>query len=361
MRTYKANIAIGPAGYNQLKKYRWVLMILISISFCVTGCRTADEPRMRFGAFFGSPAGMKFPEPENLGEHRYDFALNETLGMVYTCKGGFIDIGHVREAADRTAYFRKITSEAIDTGQTKYSFSVIEPSRYWVTLTYPENWDSLSEEERAKISSEVSIVLGQYLGHTSLIWHEILGWYGFASFAIFSDKISAFSWEDPYSDLLGTHLAMLAMREGNNYDESITKLINQTLEELEVQSADVARQAAQSIKGHWYTGGFYFFVTMKGRNLDIGLDDGYVTPWLVPDICPEAKPELYPVPDLSLVTDYGFKVDLEIELNVREQGKICNSIGLNTNSRIKPAVHFAQIIKYIDTNGKHQGIAKLDY
>ena len=81
---------------------------------------------------------MKFTEPEKLGKHSFEFSLNEANGLMYTCKGGFIDIGHVREAADRTAYLRNLIYENLIRGDKKFSFRMIEPSRLSVNfIGYP--------------------------------------------------------------------------------------------------------------------------------------------------------------------------------------------------------------------------------
>ena len=264
---------------NSFKKVCYFLTGFLSIAVFLTGCYRIGEPRMRFGSFFGSPGGMQFPEPNNLGMHGFDSGLEEIEGMVYTCKGGFIDIGHVREAADRTAYLRQIVYRNLIRKKTAFSYRVIEPSRYYVKISYPSDWDDYSVPEREIRANNISISLGQYLAHKSLIWHEIITWYGFATSGIFPDTISSFSCEDAYSDLLGTCLGVQALYdEPQQYDQVMTKLLYYTLQELDAQPAAVAQQAAKSVEGKWYTGGFYFFVTMNKHNFDIGTDDCYISP-----------------------------------------------------------------------------------
>lgn len=313
------------------------------------GCRETEKPRLRFGAFWGSPIGMEFARPDHLGSHSFGFSLNEKNGMVYTCRGGFIDIAHVREAADRTAYLQKVAYRNIVRGNKRFSFRVIEPSQYWVTLSYPRDWSRYSQQEKEATAKKVSIHLGQHLAHKSLIWHEIVTWYGFATAGILPDTISAFSWEDTYSDVLGTQLAAMALcDERRRYDEAVTELLSQRLKELSVQPIRVARAAARKVDGRWYTGGLYFLVDMKRRNLDVGLDDGRITPWLVPGICPDAEPRPCPVPSLEPLCRHGFSFDVEIEPRVREKNKIYHSIGLPKNHRIEPQVDFPSIMAIIE-------------
>jgi hypothetical protein len=321
--------------------------LLLAIVLLV-GCRNAQEPRMRFGSFFGSPGGMEFPEPNCLGTHHFEPGAYEINGMLYTSKGGFIDLGHVREAADRTAYLRKIAYQNLISKKTDFSFHVIEPSRYCVNVDYPADWDNRPAQEKESVTNEVSIVLGQYFAHTSMVWHEIITGYGFSTAGFFPDTISSFSPEDPYSDLMGTRLAVQAMREEPlNYDAAMTTLLYQTLKELDVQPARVARQAAKSIEGKWYTGGFYFFVTMKKRNFDIGLDNCCITPSLVPGICSGAVVKSYPVPSLEELSRYGFKVHVGIESLVFENDRMHDAIGLNRQSRIDPQIHFGPMIEQL--------------
>lgn len=336
---------------NPEKSGNYVLGLLAISGFLILfcGCRRGSEPRLRLGAFFGSPGGMHFPEPNNLGTHGFNTGIHERNGMVYTCKGGFIDIGHVREAADRTAYLSQISYQNLISKNTDFSFLVVDPSRYRINLSYPSSWDNYTEQQKETFSREASISLGQYLAHSSLIWHEILTGYGFCTSGIFPDTISSFSCEDTYSDLLGIYLGAEALRNRQmDYDDSITQLIHMELQKLDAQPPRVAQHAAKIVDGQWYTGGFYFFVTMKKRNFDVGLDDGFITPVLVDGICAESAARSLAVPSLDLLRQYGLKVNVEIEPRVLENSRICNSIGLDSRTRINPQIHFGLIIEHLE-------------
>jgi hypothetical protein len=324
------------------------LTALLLIVF-LAGCQVSSRPRLRVSDFFGNPWGMKFPDPEHLGRHSIDPSNGEKLGMVYTCKGGFIDLGHLREAADRTQYVSQILYSTLIRGRTSCTYRIIEPSHYHLTISYPEQWQSMSWEQKKAIARDVSIRYGQYLAHTSLIWHEILTWYGFASSGVFSENISAFSWEDPYSDILGTRLAVLALTntKGESYEDAMTRLIDEALRGLDVQPAETARKAADLVEGEWFDGGYYFFVEMKKRNFDVGLDDELVTPWLVPGICPDAVPQDCPTSNLSVLEKYGFKTRLQIEPVEFEKVKIYEALHLNPSEFIRPSIHFPEIVEAV--------------
>jgi len=80
------------------------------------------------------------------------------------------------------------------------------------------------------------------------------------------------------------------------------------------------------------------WINMKARNFDIGVDDGYITPWLVPEMaeCPGAKARPYPVPNLDGIRKHGFKIKFELEPSVAK-GKILKIVW----------PHFAKLIDYI--------------
>jgi hypothetical protein len=63
---------------------------------------------------------------------------------------------------------------------------------------------------------------------------------------------------------------------------------------------------------------------IRKRNLDIGLDDGMVTPTLLPTVaeCGDTTPVSYPVPSLDVLTQHGFVVRLTVEPHEWEAGAI---------------------------------------
>ena len=335
----------------------YVLMALSAV-LLFSGCQAGSRPRLRRSDFFGNPWGMRFADPNNLGPHCLDNCHDEGLGLVYTCRAGFIDMGHLREAADRTYCITEIAYENLMQSKTNFSYRVIEPSQYHITLGYPDHWQGLSTQKKEDAAREISIQLGQYLAHTSLIWHEIITWYGFSSSGPFPEKISAFSPEDPYSDVTGTRLAAEILSDPQcfydetAYEQAMVKQIDKTLKELDAQPPETAMQALKAIKGKWYTGGYYFFVDMKKRNFDVGLDDGIVTPWLAPGICPDAVPQDCPAPTLDFAADYGFKIEVRIDPIIFQRGAIYKVLGIERSDRITPYIHFSVIIESIRKEAK---------
>lgn len=339
---------------TDFKKTTYVCLIAsLLTTFIVGGCETRTRPRLRISDFFGNPWGMRYADPNNLGRHCLDYCRNEKLGLVYTCQAGFIDIGHLREAADRTHYISHIIYENLMESNSSFSYHVIEPTQYYITFGYPKYWKNLTRDEKVSISREIAVQLGQYLAHTSLIWHEILTWYGFSSSGPFSENISAFSCEDPYSDVLGTYLAATVLRKPQcfykeaAYEESMTALIDETLRQLDVQPPEIAKQSVEKIKGDWFEGGYYFFVHMKKRNLDVGLDDGVVFPCRVEGTCSDTPPHLCSAPNFRFLEKYEFKIRVRLKLLEFEKGKIYNTLELKSSDRIVPYVHFPMLLDSI--------------
>ena len=232
------------------------VILFIGVVANAVGIRTH---RLRPSPYFGSISGISFSDSKDLGEHNYDSFFGEKNPLIYTAKAGYIDIGHLRESADRARYLFEICNENIVKGNTRFSYKVIEPAIYNVAIDYPDNWHELSEDQQRRISREVSIDLGQHFAQQSTIWHEIVTWFGFSSVGLFSEKPSSFSWEDAYSDLLGIKLAAKVLRENpKSYDETMTQIISDELAKLSPQSVATAKKATKQIRGQWYSGRYPF-------------------------------------------------------------------------------------------------------
>lgn len=339
---------------------------LLSLASITAGCRImpdqalsypADQviyhgfsgaPRIRFGSYPSSNIGTFFKGPD-LGTHGYCFRLSEQDGIAYTCRGGHIDVIHVRIAADWTAYLAAVTYRHLMNHEDNFSCGLaVDRSRSIVTFTYPANWDSLPKIQQMAIAKEVALATGPYLTFTMTTWHEMLTWYGFKCMGPFPEFPSAFSWEDSYSNLLGTIVGARALRDSQHkYNEAVKIVIDQEMQKLGIQPAHVAKQASESVRGKWFTGNVIFHVDMKKRNFDIGLENGYITPTLVPEVstCPDAHPLPLPVPRLDVLVQYGFSMKVEIEPHEWEKDKILRVVyGNRPGNRIIPDQQFALIM-----------------
>jgi len=329
----------------------------LSISGCprggIEGRSVVPGPRSRIGRYASPSIGTVFDEPNNIGKHGYLPGGSEKRGIVYTCKAGHIDLAHMRKSADWTAYLYWNFAERMKKKATTLSFKFREPTRYHIELTYPGYWDEMPQEERDAIIKDVAIRLAEYSAYTGTMWHEMLTWFGFRSTGFYPEFPSAFAWEDTFSDLFGTHIAAKALRDTeHDYDEAMTLALDRELVELGAQPKRVAVRASKSVSGQWFSGDFLFLINMKVRNFDIGIDDGYITPFLVPELaeCEGAEPHAYPVPNLESIGEHGFDVKFELEPREAERKKIFRVLWPERDQwreRLVPTEHFAMIMDYI--------------
>ena len=320
------------------------------------GLDTRIQPRCRSGFYSTNVSLTPFPDPNNLGEHSYCRNSSEKIGVVYTSRAGHIDLGHVRKMADWTGYLSAKILERIEHGENEYCFKLYEPSEYYVKITYPENWKNYSEEEREIIAREVSINLGMYLAYNAGVWHEILTWFDYKPKEIFSDFESAFAWEDIYSNLLGILLAEKALHnDEKDFSSSITLYLDEAMRDLGVQSTERALSITNRVKNKWFANKF-FFPQVYIRNLDIGLNDGRITPCRIEDapVCQNAEIKLLPLPDWD-ISKYGFSVKLEIEPREWEKNKILKVAypdKKDRKKRIEPGIHYPVLMQYIEEEAK---------
>ena len=308
-------------------------------------------PRIRYGAYPTSILGTPWAGAK-LGTHGYYFRLSEKNGIAYACRAGHVDIMHVRIAADWTAYLVGESYRHIMRGDKSFSYKLlVDRSRNYAHISYPENWRTLSKDEQSRIAREVALAMGPYLTFTMTTWHEIITWYGFQCIGLPTEYASAFSWEDSYSNLLGTILASRALQDTeHSYDEAMTIVLDEEMKKLGVQAAKVSRQASESVYGTWYKGRVAMFVDLRRRNFDIGLDDGLVTPTLLPNVpsCEGAEPISYPVPTLEVLAKHRFAVTVEIEPHEWEKNRVLRIVYPDKKGkRILPTQHFPTIMAQI--------------
>lgn len=320
--------------------------------WCYEGLDPDVPPRIRPGTYATATHGVPFLDPTALGPHSYYFNWAERNGIVYTCRGGHIDVAHVRKAADCTGYLAAVTLDHLRKGETRFQCRLIEPSLYFITLTPPADWDRLDDIERERIARDVSRELAQYVAFSALTWHEILTWFGYQPRPHKSEFPSAFSWEDTYSNLLGVHIAGEGLRDtGNSFNVTVTIALDRWLRELGGQPAKVGARATRTMDGTWYSRR-WFSTKVWMRNFDLGQDDGCVTPTLIPAVsgCGEAEPLPLAVPTLESLARYGFSAKVEIEGRVWEQKRIRKALsaeGCVVTGRLDPVVHFPLLVNYL--------------
>jgi Protein of unknown function (DUF4056) len=332
---------------------RWSLRVGISMGLMtVAGC-SLGGPRARLGTLPTATFGVSFANPNKLGHHAYGlFSFFEVSGIVYTCKGGDIDLDHIRGNADATHFLIKKIRTTLSKKRKGFSFNLGgEMSTHVIHFTYPDEWDR--RPDKNKIIDDIAYSTAPYIAFQASTWHEIVTWFG-THFAGFEPEFnSAFSWEDSYSNLVGVRLGVEATKDTkHNYDDAMTIAIYRELKVLGVQPRSTAIAASKSVRGLWYTGNLV--PDMKMRNFDIGLD-GSVTPTLIPGVAacgPNPQPLTLPAPTLATLKRYGFSMTHEIKPNVLEQGRIFKAAG---SKRIFPEKQFPILMAYIKKDARRRG------
>ncbi len=345
---------------SRLKLWVWTSLFIAIGSVNVSQARFLEgklrhkEPRSRLSSPPSATLGTHFRSASTLGKHGYTFNWSEKNGIIYTAQGGHIDTPHVRKVADWTAYLAGRVQESLLNHEPGFTFRMWEPSRHYVTWTYPDNWSSLTRAEKEEATREMAIAMGQHLAFTAATWHEILTWHGYRGIGVWPEFQSAFSWEDNYSNLLGCHIAGAALSDPDlEYSRAVTLELKALVQSLGGQSKRVSRQASAAMRGTWFSGDVIFLKIYK-RHFDIGLTDGYITPWIVTCLSDfglsTAAPASIPLPNMEPLNRYGFEFNLEIEPREFEKNKILRIVypdRKTAKKRINPELHFKPIMDAI--------------
>ncbi len=150
--------------------------------------------------------------------------------------------------------------------------------RIWVSTSTTAEW--------CKLARAIAIELGQWLAFQLSVWHEIATWFGWSSMSAFPEKVSSFSPEDLYSNLIGVRIAAAiasqrTARDESLYNRSVDEWLDRILSHLGAVPADVGSEAMRSVDGLWWdsTARLPDPRLVLRRNMGVG---AVVTPWLVP-------------------------------------------------------------------------------
>lgn len=230
-----------------------------------TCCAFGDELKMT-GIPFKKYSDLS--SVELLGPHKYLGDSREKNGIIYTLRGGFIDIGHLRDQADWTAYLYSLIRK--NRGQDLVTELGHEGGNKILRMSTP-----------AEFSDEESMELAAKIAYNLSIWHEIATFYGASSVPLVPERYSAFSMEDAYSNMLGAQLGLAALQSDQPYEEAMTILLSEKLKELgAVSTMDETKAAMDMVKDDWWTDAYRLpskNVLLK-REFDV---EHCLVPWLV--------------------------------------------------------------------------------
>lgn len=199
-------------------------------------------------------------DPAQLGRHRYNGGSTgfvggffgsdaEKLGLVYTRRGGFIDTAHVRDSADNTLFLFSRIWPRLGEAWTL----TLEPELAERRIAFAAFAPPASPAERYALAAQLAARLSFQIA----VWHEIAQWYGYRTVRSFSERSSAFSPEDLYSNALGARLSLMVELQGDadsvrHYDAALTRLLPRALATLAAVSADETRAALDRLDGCWW-------------------------------------------------------------------------------------------------------------
>ncbi|MGR3812225.1 DUF4056 domain-containing protein [Jiulongibacter sp. NS-SX5] len=294
---------------------------LIAISICISAYSYATEvpttltqkspPRIiRTCCAFGADLKMtavpfkKYSDVsavDQLGSHVYLGSPSEGNGIIYTRRGGFIDLGHLRDQADWTAYlFSTILSNE---GKELYLNLGNEGGSKQLTLRIPEK---LAREDAARLAAKISFDLS--------VWHEIATFYGASTVPLIPERYSAFSMEDAYSNMTGAILGLQAVLSTEPYEEAMTSLIENLLIDLEaVEAFDETIAAMEMVKEDWWTDAYRLPSKKVLMKRDFDMADCQL-PWIIDH--PEYSAEPLTV-CLETSDTEGIPLDEYYELNIK--------------------------------------------
>jgi len=231
-------------------------------------------------------------DPRELGFHTYEggvvsrrnpsrraFVNAERNGLVYTCRGGFVDLAHVRDYADWTAFLAVRIQALLESGGLLDLGEEAGGRFVYLEAIEPAALDAAGRPAFA-------IAVAKWLAFQLSVWHETATWYGFASVDLFPERASAFSPEDFYSNLVGIELAGDVLAQApigseEQFNRAMDIAIHRRLRDLGAQPTDSTVEAFRAVDGRWWDSRRRVPDPdlVRRRNFELGPE---ILPWLVP-------------------------------------------------------------------------------
>lgn len=243
--------------------------------------------------------------PPDVGPHRYDNGYlsvsrsdprgivdDENNGLIYTCRGGFVDLAHVRDNADNTLALAAAVGRSMETGGT---IEVPPQGAAMRVRLRPVTAEAIRKYGRMRLA----VAMAQWLAYQFSVWHEISTFYGYASIAEWPEKISAFSPEDLYSNEIGARLSgAIIMGKGAlsdvEYGLNMDAWIERMLQRLEPVPVEDSRAAMRAVDGAWWDSSKRIpdWTLVKRRQFETS---PFLRPWRLEDASPGTKGSVKPL------------------------------------------------------------------
>jgi len=296
-----------------------------------------------------TPAGSFDSDPFNLAPFGSPVASGN--GMLYTLRSGSIDPDHIYGWARKTKGYYEALHRCLISDNTRCSHGYFN-----VTLEYPDSWRRMDAEEKARVARDLAIEAAQYLAFNDGLWHEMATWYGHRTFPLISDFQSALSWEDLYSDRLGTWIGARAIERGGHFEQNVTAITAEELRKRELVDTAEAIRITRTMENIAYRED-PFAKKILWRCLDIGTGDGEINPVVFPGFT-DKPPIALPAPTLAALEQRGIKVRVTVDPWSPKYAVIKKKADIQGD--YEPALHNEKILAVIKQDARKQGFKVFD-
>jgi hypothetical protein len=282
------------------------LVRLIVAGLLATLLQACESTKLGFTQIGGLPrpgifAAFSLPDTANLrpsDDPAADLRPFPKRGILYTKRAGFIDLAHVFN----TAVLENDATSSIETelSQRHRVIQLLEFDDSRVTLTMEgATLDSPQDVQSAARAAGACVI------YDLMTWHEIITWFGYKSTYVWSEKPSAFTYEDTVSNLVGVDV--FEAIPGDATQQKLATSLRGVLDHLGLVDRQAASRAVRSVKGTWWKPMLY-----TRRMLEIGQNGAAIRPWLVPgtrdDLHDERGPVAFIDPCSKMPGSYSLRI-----------------------------------------------------
>lgn len=327
---------------------RRLFLLMTAGCILLAGCGTpiSDGSGYEWGH---TGAGSFDNDPFNLAP--FGSPVVDGNGILYTLRSGTIDPDHIYGWARKTKSYYDDLYKCLSTDCGHLSSGYFK-----VTLLYPAAWKQMPAAQKEKAARQMAVEAAQYLAFNDGLWHEMATWYGHRTFPLISDFQSALSWEDLYSDRLGTVIAARAIERGGDFEYNVTLLTKEELKNRQLVDTGRARSITATMEHKAYEND-PVAKEILWRSMDIGTGDGQINPAVFPGFT-DKEPIPLPAPTLDLLAKHGIKAKIVVSPSSPKYGTIKSKAGITGD--YDPAVHNPKILAVIKADALRRGFRVFD-
>lgn len=226
-------------------------------------------------------------------------------GIIYTKRAGFVDLAHVFNTVLRANEASNAVATGLRQDQNSIRLRKFEHSEVSILFSSSPLGSEIAGLDSEQRIQAVSRITGECVANELGVWHEIITWFGYKTTGIWSEKPSAFTYEDTVSHLVGVQVFEAIPGEPDR--AKFGSALRRVLANLGLVDKKLASKAVYSVKGLWWGPWLY-----TRRMLDIGETDGLVHPWTVPgtqdDLHDSNGPLSFTVPCAKMPVGYTLRI-----------------------------------------------------